>query len=140
MSKGEPHLDTQSRRKIDSPRNPSPQFTATNVPVRLPSEVALCLYRLAQESLQNVHKHSQSPHVKVRLECSRQGVTLRIEDAGDGFDLDAALKKGGLGLISMEERVRLAKGELSIQSSPGEGTVVTAFIPLGKKPVATKAT
>jgi len=118
----------------------STQFIPLNVPAPLPGEVALCLYRVAQESLRNVHMHSQSPHVKVRLEGSRRGVTLRIEDAGDGFDLDAALRKSGVGLISMEERVRLAKGELTIHSTPGEGTVVTACIPLGKKPAVTKPT
>jgi signal transduction histidine kinase len=61
----------------------STQFTATNVPVRPPSRVALFLYRIAQESLRNLHKHSQSIHVK-GMEGSLQGVTLYIEDAGTG--------------------------------------------------------
>ncbi|MEP6467434.1 MAG: PAS domain S-box protein, partial [Parafilimonas sp.] len=112
------------------------QFTAENVPAELPTEVALCLYRIAQESLRNVHKHSpEADWVHISLEASPERVTLRIEDAGDGFELNAALRKGGLGLISMEERIRLVKGELTIHSHPGKGTTVTGLVPLEKKPV-----
>lgn len=108
------------------------QFMAANIPREIPREVALCLYRVAQESLRNVQKHSASPDVRVELEGKAGGIELRIEDEGDGFDLDAALKKGGLGLISMEERLRLVDGRLNVQTEPGEGTIVTAFAPLGK--------
>ncbi|MEO8034128.1 MAG: PAS domain S-box protein, partial [Acidobacteriota bacterium] len=112
------------------------QFTAENVPAELPTGVALCLYRVAQESLRNIHKHSrETDWVHVSLGGGRQRVTLRIEDAGDGFELNEALKKGGLGLISMEERIRLVNGELTIQSQPGKGTTVTAFVPLETVPL-----
>lgn len=111
------------------------QFTTKNVPAELRPEVALCVYRVAQESLRNVHKHAaDADAVWVSLIGSPEGITLRIEDTGDGFDLNEALKKGGLGLISMEERVRLVNGKLTIQSQPGKGTTVTAFVPMEKKP------
>jgi PAS domain S-box-containing protein len=108
-------------------------LTAENVPRSLPPDAALCLYRVAQESLRNIAKHSpQARSVQVSLAGSRRGVTLRITDEGNGFDLKSALRKGGLGLISMEERVRLVKGRLTIQSRPGDGTTVKVFIPLDR--------
>jgi signal transduction histidine kinase len=64
------------------------------------------------------------------LSGRRDGVTLRVEDTGDGFDLNEVKGKGGLGLISMEERVRLIDGRFSIQSQPGKGTTVEVFVPL----------
>jgi PAS domain S-box-containing protein len=113
------------------------EFTAEAVPTGLPDDVALCLYRVAQESLRNVHKHAADAEiVRVSLVGSLEGITLRIEDTGDGFELEEALKKGGLGFISMEERVRLVNGTLTIRSQPGKGTTVTAVVPLKleKKP------
>jgi PAS domain S-box-containing protein len=110
------------------------QFTAENVPSGLAKDAALCLYRVAQESLRNVAKHAPgAAAVRVSLSGGPEGVTLRIEDGGDGFELAEALKKGGLGLISMEERVRLINGNLTIQSEPDKGTKITAFVPLGKE-------
>jgi PAS domain S-box-containing protein len=110
-------------------------FFSRDVPPSMPTEVALCLYRVAQESLRNIAKHSQAAAVYVRLTGGRvrngaNAITLRVDDQGDGFDLDRALKKGGLGFISMEERVRLVGGNLEIQSQPNQGTTVTAFVPL----------
>ena len=105
------------------------------MPAGLPNDVALCLYRVAQEGLRNIQKHAaNSEAVRASLTGSPEGITLRIEDSGDGFDLDEARKKGGLGLISIEERVRLVNGKLTIQSQPGKGTTITAFVPLEKNP------
>ena len=111
------------------------EFGASKLPRSIPPEVALCLYRVAQESLRNVQKHSDSPHVSVLLEGKPGGIALRVEDSGDGFDLEQAMRKGGLGLISMEERVRLVNGKLNVESASGKGTAVSAFVPLepGKK-------
>jgi two-component system CheB/CheR fusion protein len=110
------------------------KFTAKNVPSGLAKDTALCLYRVAQESLRNIAKHAEDADaVRVSLLGSPEGITLRIEDTGDGFELEEALKKGGLGLISMEERVRLVNGRLTLQSEPGKGTEVTAFVPHGKE-------
>ena len=111
------------------------QFTATNVPHAIPQEVALCLYRVAQESLHNIQKHApESDIVRLSLSGGAESLTLRVEDTGNGFELDEALRKGGLGLISMEERVRLVHGKMTIESKPGKGTIVTAFVPLRDLP------
>ena len=112
----------------------STEFTAEDVPSALGKQAALCLYRIGQESLRNIAKHAaDADTVRVSLSRTPDGMILRIEDTGDGFELDEALKKGGLGLISMEERVRLVNGKLAIQSEPGKGTIVTAVVPLATK-------
>jgi two-component system, chemotaxis family, CheB/CheR fusion protein len=100
------------------------------VPDSLPENISLCLYRVAQESLRNIARHAKATKVRVTLSGRRGGVALRIEDAGDGFDLKDTKRKGGLGLISMEERVRLVNGKLTILSNPGKGTAVEVFVPL----------
>jgi len=106
------------------------EFALENVPASVPEEVSLCLYRVAQESLRNIGKHSKATQVHMALTGGQSGITLRIEDKGEGFDLDQEVKKGGLGFVSMEERVRLVGGTLTIQSQLGKGTTVTAFVPL----------
>jgi PAS domain S-box-containing protein len=106
------------------------QFNATGMPPALPQEDSLCLYRVAQESLHNIRKHLGPTEVSVDLSGSPQAVSLRVADSGDGFDVAQARKRGGLGLISMEERTRLVNGKFSIQSQPGKGTVVEVVIPL----------
>jgi len=109
------------------------QFTPADLPVALPEEVSLCLYRIAQESLRNIRKHAGATQVRVRLAVNQDGVTLSFEDTGDGFDVEEARKRGGLGLVSMEERARLVNGKLSIHSRPGNGTSVEVFVPLNVK-------
>jgi PAS domain S-box-containing protein len=107
------------------------RFTAENVPEFLPKDVSLCLYRIAQESLRNIAKHAaDSSTVQVLLSGSRQRAILRIEDRGLGFNLEDATKKGGLGLISMKERVRLVNGSLSLHSKPGKGSTVEVVVPI----------
>jgi PAS domain S-box-containing protein len=113
----------------------STRLTVENLPAGLSSEVRLCLYRLTQESLQNIAKHApDAGAVQVFLLGDPEGVSLRIEDTGRGFDPREALKKGGLGLISMGERVRLVNGKIIVRSKPGKGTTVTAFVPLARRP------
>lgn len=108
------------------------EFTAHNLPPDISEEISLCLYRVTQESLRNIAKHAANADaVRVSLSGNSEGLTLCIEDTGDGFDLGEALKKGGLGLISMDERVRYVGGKLTIQSEPNKGTTITAFVPLG---------
>ena len=108
------------------------QFTAENLPAELPRSASVCLYRVAQESLRNIGKHApNSSEVRVLLSGSPQEVILRIEDNGEGFNLEDAHKKGGLGLISMEERVRLVNGSLSIHSEAGRGSTLEAVVPIG---------
>jgi len=107
------------------------EFTANNVPAAIPLDVAMCLYRVAQECLRNVHKHAkETEKVSISLAGNHNGVILTVKDHGNGFEFNDALGKGGLGLISMEERCRAAGGTFTVQSMPGSGTTVTAFIPL----------
>jgi len=107
------------------------QFTAENVPAELPTVVNVCLYRVAQESLRNIGKHAANCTAVRVMVSGSQGVTLRIEDNGEGFNLEEAHRKGGLGLISIEERVRLVNGSFSIHSEPGKGSTLEVRVPLG---------
>ena len=96
-------------------------------PVR--PEVALCLYRVAQESLENIRKHSGANDVRVTLTETQDGVELFISDTGVGFDVERGRASKGLGLVSMEERVRLVGGTLLLQSHPGKGTELQVLVP-----------
>lgn len=93
-------------------------------------ELALCAYRVVQEALGNVIKHSGALTARVRIRCRNQMLILLITDAGKGFCVETARRKGRLGLTSMEERLRLANGELIIRSWPNRGTQIEARIPL----------
>ena len=110
------------------------QFTCEKLPASTPEGVSLCLYRIAQESLRNIRKHAGATEACVRLRGEEGGVSLLVEDTGNGFDIDEARKSGGLGLISMEERVRLVNGKFKIRSQPGVGTTVEVFVPLSENP------
>jgi signal transduction histidine kinase len=102
-----------------------------NLPAYLPESIATCLYRVGQEALLNSVKHSQSERVRIRLMGTERVVMLSVRDYGTGFDRTFARKESvGLGLIHMEERVRLMGGRFLIRSSPGRGTLVRAWIPL----------
>lgn len=105
-------------------------FQTRNVPKDLSDDVSLCLYRILQEALLNIRKHSRAQHVAVRIEGSGDALKMTVEDRGDGFELAAAARRGGLGLISMEERASAVDGEFSIESSPGKGTTVRVRVPL----------
>jgi signal transduction histidine kinase len=88
---------------------------------------ALCLYRIAQEALGNVAKHSRARRAEVRLYRSNENVCLSVSDDGVGFSPDA--KSGGLGLINMRERVHQLHGTFEFNTEPGRGTSVTATLP-----------
>lgn len=96
----------------------------------LPAELAICIYRVVQESLSNIAHHAQASHVEVELICDDDLVYLSVRDNGVGFDA-ASLTHAGthLGLLSMKERVRLAKGRLDIDSTLGTGTHIRVEIP-----------
>ena len=97
----------------------------------LPPAAALCLYRVAQETLRNVVRHSAARHADVRLVCDDTHVELTISDDGEGFDIGETRKRAtGLGLVSVNERVRLAGGTVDISSAPRRGTHVQVRIPL----------
>jgi PAS domain S-box-containing protein len=95
----------------------------------LPQEIGLCLFRVLQEALHNAVKHSGVKRTEVQLHEESDEIHLTIRDLGKGFDVDA--KKGrGLGLTSMQERVRLVNGTIEIQSMPMAGTAIEVRVPL----------
>ena len=99
---------------------------------QLPSHVELTVYRVVQEALSNVRKHSGATGAEIRCETRRGELVTTIEDDGAGFDLDEALipDNGHLGLASMQERAKLVGGFLDIRSALGEGSRVTLKIPV----------
>jgi signal transduction histidine kinase/DNA-binding NarL/FixJ family response regulator len=96
----------------------------------VPSDAALCLYRIAQEALRNVAKHSRSRHASVELSGTADAVRLRVADDGAGFDPGSAAGNGGLGLVSMRERLNLVGGEIAIDSRPSGGTRIDVHVPV----------
>jgi PAS domain S-box-containing protein len=108
------------------------EFVDHDIPPTLNNEIALCVYRVIQEALHNVVKHSRAKHARVDLSSDAQAISLTIVDSGTGFEISSNHNKDGLGLISMRERLRLLKGELSIQSQPSKGTVIKAYVPLNQ--------
>jgi signal transduction histidine kinase len=113
------------------------EFVAIREPADVPSEIALCLYRIAQESLSNIAKHSDAKSARVELTSRSEEVQLTIRDTGHGFRARSRRTKG-LGLISMQERVRLLQGTLQIQTRAGAGTLVRTTLPF--KPQSAQAT
>ena len=99
------------------------------IPGNLDENVSLSLYRTAQESLRNVAKHSHAQHAKVELIGGEAEIRLRISDDGVGFLYDEAKRGQGLGLVSMQERLRLVGGQFSIWSRASFGTRVEAVVP-----------
>ena len=106
-------------------------FAPGNLSVSIPNDIALCLYRVLQEGLQNISKHSGASEARVVLRGSTKGVHLSIQDSGVGFEVKEAAGKGAIGLSSMRERVRLVSGRVSIVSERGKGTEIQVFIPVG---------
>jgi PAS domain S-box-containing protein len=105
-------------------------FVCKDVPKNVPRDISLCLFRVAQEALHNAVKYSGVGHFEVELHGTRNRIHLTIHDSGIGFDPEAAMKGGGLGLTSMRERLKLVNGELSIDSQPRCGATIRASVPL----------
>ena len=108
-------------------------FSAKDLPRALPADVSLCLYRIAQESLQNVVKHSGADSTKVEAKADNGEIFLTISDNGYGFDIDSTKTKESLGLISMHERVRAVNGSIKITSKIGAGSTIEARVPIGQE-------
>lgn len=108
-----------------------------DLPAEVEPAVSVCLFRVLQESLHNSVKHSGAGHFEVRLWSTKDKIHLTIRDSGTGFDRTRSDQSRGLGLISMEERVKLLKGKFSIESKPDRGTTVHVQVPLvaGTSPV-----
>jgi PAS domain S-box-containing protein len=104
-------------------------FQSHDLPATLPTELSLSLFRVLQEALRNGAKHSGVKRFEVRLWGSSKAVNLTVSDQGAGFEQEAAIKSTGLGLSSMQERLRLVGGELSINTQPSVGTTIHARVP-----------
>jgi PAS domain S-box-containing protein len=111
-------------------------FESHDVPRVLPDDVALCLYRITQEALQNVVKHSGATAAKVELAAHGRELYLVVADDGRGFDLQAIELGVSLGIVGMRERVRMVHGQVSVQSRLGEGTRIEARVPIPAQPAA----
>jgi PAS domain S-box-containing protein len=99
------------------------------VPAAVGKDATLCLYRVAQEALNNVTRHARAHTASVVLRQVDGGLLLAIRDDGVGFEPGEPRARGSLGLVSMRERLRLVNGTLDIESAPGQGTVIVAWVP-----------
>jgi len=95
----------------------------------LPREIGICFFRVLQEALYNAVKYSGATRIEVKLREDPNEVHLIVHDSGTGFDIEAAMQGHGLGLMSMQERIRLVNGIISIKSKPGGGTTIHARVP-----------
>lgn len=106
------------------------EFTERGPSTAISKDVALCLFRVAQEALINVAKHSRARQAQAELIGLGNEIRLRIVDAGLGFDPNLGNATAGIGLLGMRERLRLVGGTLSIRSAPMRGTEILAQVPL----------
>ena len=104
-------------------------FKTHDLPSPLAPDISLCLYRVLQEALHNSAKHSGARRFEVQLWGTFDQIHLLVRDSGSGFEAERAKRSRGLGLISMEERLKLLKGTLSIESRPDRGTTIHACLP-----------
>jgi signal transduction histidine kinase len=105
-------------------------FSSENIPRVVSPNVALCLFRIVQEGLQNLRKHSGASQARVSLRKDGDRLLLSVCDEGNGFDTKEMGNKEGLGIPSMGERARLLGGHFKIQSEPGKGTRIEVSVPL----------
>ncbi len=106
------------------------EVTADNWPARLSKNITLSLYRIVQEALQNVIRHSEAQRARLQFAGGKHEVSVKISDDGRGFDTSAVPEGRGLGLAGMRERLRPVQGRVKVHSRPGAGTTVEVFIPL----------
>ena len=116
-------------REIESAYPLEITFSAENLPRLLPDDVSLCLYRITQESLQNVVKHSGATSARLFTKAEDGEILLRVSDNGYGFDINATKTKESLGLISIGERVRAVNGIVRITAAIGTGSQIEARVP-----------
>jgi signal transduction histidine kinase len=105
-------------------------FSTHDVPRNVPSATSLCLFRIAQEGLRNVRKHSGIDRASVQLTAQDHTIEMIIADEGVGFNPEGPATKRGLGLRSMQERLRIVGGTVEVQSKPGNGTRLVVHAPL----------
>lgn len=117
-------------------------FTPESYPDGVPKDVEVSIFRVIQESLNNIAKHAGATQAAVALKHNAEDLTLTIWDNGRGFDPDAVLASTradkGIGLISMRERVHALRGDIVIHSVPKGGTTITVTVPLPTRPNASR--
>jgi signal transduction histidine kinase len=118
-------------REFGEQQEVSIEFTERNVPKSVSRDSSLCLFRVTQEALHNAVKYSGANRFWVELSGAGNEVRLEVKDAGIGFNVKEANRIGGLGLVSMQERVRAVDGRFHIKSKPGAGTKIIVSVPAG---------
>jgi signal transduction histidine kinase len=108
-------------------------FVSDNIPRSVRPDVALCLFRIVQEGLRNLMKHSGAAKAQVLLRKVGKNLVLSVRDEGVGFDVSNLRKKEGLGILSMEERAHLLGGRFEIHSEYGKGTRIVVSVPLEQR-------
>ena len=123
--------DFQTRTGLDT------RFIAKDIPHHLAQGVVTCLYRVAQEGLANISRHARAKHVRIELTRLRDGLQLTMSDDGVGFDVkhDDEGRRGSLGLLSMRERAFLVGGSFDMQSTVGQGTCISVWVPFKQERV-----
>jgi signal transduction histidine kinase len=100
---------------------------------RLPSEIEVALFRIAQEAVNNITRHSEATSVDIDLQCDGEKCVLKIRDDGKGFDVQEITRVDqtgrGIGLFGMQERVTLVGGTCAVESTPGQGTTIISEVP-----------
>ena len=113
------------------------QFSETGIPVRLPSDIEIAIYRVAQEALTNVRKHADATRVNLRLQFQADKLVVEIRDNGIGFGLsqtlDSAISVGHMGLLGMKQRVETLGGDIKIKTGEGAGTTIILQLPIQPK-------
>jgi signal transduction histidine kinase len=104
-------------------------LTHASLPARIPSDVSLCLFRIVEETLTNIAKHSKAAAARVDLALADGGIRLTVADEGVGFDPKILETKAGLGFVSMRERLRLVRGTIHVHAAPAQGTQIDVWVP-----------
>jgi signal transduction histidine kinase len=106
-------------------------ITCSDAKLRLspPPPVALCLFRIVEEALANIGKHSHARSAHVQVAAEADGIHLTVQDNGVGFDPAILQKKAGLGFVSMQERLRVLHGTVRVDSAPSRGTRIDVWVP-----------
>jgi signal transduction histidine kinase/ABC-type uncharacterized transport system substrate-binding protein len=117
-------------REFNSSHGTEIAFSSEDIPRAVPPKVALCLFRIVQEGLQNLRKYSGALQGQVNLREEGDRLFLSVSDEGRGFDAKEVRNRVGLGILSMGERARLVGGQFEIRSAPGKGTKIDVCVPL----------
>jgi PAS domain S-box-containing protein len=126
-------------REISEQNDVVVDFVASNMPNSLPRDVALSLFRVVQEALHNAVKYSGQKHFELRLRGEDRAIELEVSDRGVGFDAASLRNGGGLGLVSMSERIHQVSGTFKVVSQPNSGTRIQVRVPLAASPKAIAA-